>query len=293
MTKDFVRMTAKEFADLQAEAESVANVLPDAHAELTRYQKRARTLTDQARKEARTTTGPCDGHADEDGRPVSHVDPFRAPEVDAGDAGRGGGRRPWLVAGVAAGVLALSGAVVAAVWFLDASGGSGPDDRLGEAAADARWAEGITPEWMSEQMGLDIPVTAHSPQAAYEVTSRFDTGLLPFTLTREEAETYLKAHPPEGMWLEPTAEADVPPHDFAHFDLPEPETIEKGMWYGYVCPSADQATEDPDLSGMYGTSDKSCVSLYAHEYSHTRTRIYLRDHYDPGISPLPTPPSMG
>ncbi|MGX4691168.1 hypothetical protein [Streptomyces sp. JNUCC 63] len=50
VTKDFVRKTAKEFTDLQTEAESIANVLTDAHAELTRYQKQAQSLTDSARK---------------------------------------------------------------------------------------------------------------------------------------------------------------------------------------------------------------------------------------------------
>ncbi|GAA3796161.1 hypothetical protein ACFS5L_32980 [Streptomyces phyllanthi] len=50
VTKDFVRKTGKEFSDLQTEAESIANVLADAHAELTRYQKQAQTLTDSARK---------------------------------------------------------------------------------------------------------------------------------------------------------------------------------------------------------------------------------------------------
>ncbi|MGW3314372.1 hypothetical protein [Streptomyces fungicidicus] len=35
VTKEFVRKTAKDFTDLQAEAESIANVLTDAHAELS------------------------------------------------------------------------------------------------------------------------------------------------------------------------------------------------------------------------------------------------------------------
>ncbi|MEV7792113.1 hypothetical protein [Streptomyces sp. NPDC087512] len=189
-------------------------------------------------------------------------------------------------------MLLLSGAVVAAGWLLDGPDDAGSGDRLEKGAADTRWAEGITPEWMSERMGLDIPATAQSPQAAYEVTSRFDTGLLTFTLTRSEAEAYLEAHPPEGMWLEPTsAQADVTPHDFAHFGLPEPETFTDGMRYGYVCPGSAEATEEPDASGVYGSSDKPCVSLYAHEYTSKRTRIYLRDHFEPGISPLPVPPS--
>ncbi|MFF5860469.1 hypothetical protein ACFY8B_33510 [Streptomyces sp. NPDC012751] len=50
VTREFVRKTAKEIADLQAEAESIAAVLADAHAELTTYQKQAKSLTDAARK---------------------------------------------------------------------------------------------------------------------------------------------------------------------------------------------------------------------------------------------------
>ncbi|MGW7230586.1 hypothetical protein [Streptomyces cyaneofuscatus] len=49
VTREFVGKTAKEFTDLHGEAESIANVLSDAHAELTRYQKQAKTLTDAAR----------------------------------------------------------------------------------------------------------------------------------------------------------------------------------------------------------------------------------------------------
>ncbi|KOV98408.1 hypothetical protein ADK65_22165 [Streptomyces sp. NRRL B-1140] len=232
---------------------------------------------------------------------MNDVYAYRAPGEGGGNGGRGG-RRLWLIAGVTAGVLALSGAVTTGAWLLADRGGDGPDDRVAEQAADARWAEGISSEWMSEQMGLDVPVTARSPQAAYEVTSRFDTGLLTFTLTRSEAETYLKEHPPEGKWLEPSStQADVTPHDFAHLGLPEPETFKDGMRYGYVCPDAAKATEDPGTSGTpdnpygtsdaYDTSDKRCVRLYAHEYSPKRTRIYLRAHFEPGISPLPATPS--
>ncbi|MFJ9806832.1 hypothetical protein ACIRTB_01140 [Streptomyces sp. NPDC101158] len=50
VTREFVGKTAKEFSDLQLEAESIANVLADAHAELTRYQKQAQTLTESAGK---------------------------------------------------------------------------------------------------------------------------------------------------------------------------------------------------------------------------------------------------
>ncbi|WP_086793517.1 hypothetical protein [Streptomyces thermovulgaris] len=229
---------------------------------------------------------------------MNDVYAHRAPEEgeDGGKSGRGG-RRWWLIAGVAVGVLALASVVIAAGWLLDRAA-----DRAVEQAAEARWAEGVTPEWMSEQMGLDLPDTAQSPQAAYQVTSRFDTGLLTFTLTRSEAKSYLKEHPPEGTWLEPSsAQTDITPHDFAYLGLPEPETLKDGMRYGYVCPRAAESTEAPGASGTpdspygtsapYGTSRKSCVRLYAHEYSPKRTRIYLRAYFEPGISPLPATPS--
>ncbi|ULR54652.1 hypothetical protein [Streptomyces deccanensis] len=50
VTKDFVRSAAKEFDDLFKEAQSVHNVLADAHAELSQIQKRAKALTEEARK---------------------------------------------------------------------------------------------------------------------------------------------------------------------------------------------------------------------------------------------------
>ncbi|MFC8895306.1 hypothetical protein [Streptomyces cinereoruber] len=49
VTREFVHKTAKEIADLRAEAESLAAVLVDAHAELSSCQRRARSLTDAAR----------------------------------------------------------------------------------------------------------------------------------------------------------------------------------------------------------------------------------------------------
>lgn len=50
VTKDFVRKTAKEVADLHLEAQSIAAVLQDSHGELTHVQKRARELSAEARK---------------------------------------------------------------------------------------------------------------------------------------------------------------------------------------------------------------------------------------------------
>ncbi|MER8028681.1 hypothetical protein ABTZ78_06925 [Streptomyces bauhiniae] len=188
----------------------------------------------------------------------------------------GGGRRKGrLIAGVVAAVLVLAGGAGVTACRSDGS----PTARV----ADAQWAKGITPEWMSAHMGLQLPKTAHSPRAAYETTSRFDTGILTFTLTRAEAEKYLAKYPPDGKWLTPPPSPPAKaPHDFAHLGLPEPETLTTGTRYGDVCPGAPAPTDDP-----YATSDPQCVTLYAHTYTPTRTRIYLRAHYEPGISPLP------
>ncbi|MFB7780029.1 hypothetical protein [Streptomyces bauhiniae] len=54
------------------------------------------------------------------------------------------------------------------------------------------------------------------------------------------------------------------------------------MRYGDVCPDAPDTTDDP-----YATSAPQCVNLYAHAYTPTRTRIFVRAHYEPGIGPLP------
>ncbi|MEU1039925.1 hypothetical protein [Streptomyces sp. NPDC005907] len=217
---------------------------------------------------------------------MNHADAPRAPEdPSAGD----GSRRRWLITAVGT-VLTPAAALIATGLLLTGPDDGQDDDRVRERAAESEWAEGITPEWMSERMGLDVPDAARSPRAAYEVTSRFDTGLLTFTLTRPQAERYLEEHPSRGRWLEPTsAQTDSAPHDFTHLGLPEPETFKKGVRYGYVCPGA--AGDAQSSSGPYDTSDERCVRLYAHEYAPKRTRIYLRTHFEPGISPLPRTPS--
>ncbi|MFG3012171.1 hypothetical protein ACGFZB_17225 [Streptomyces cinerochromogenes] len=202
-----------------------------------------------------------------------------------------GGPRRTRAAGAALGALALLGAL-AATGCSTSDTGTGPaGDRTAGRTADDRWIEGVTPGWMSGHMGVDIPAGAQDARAGYQVTSRFDTGVLTFTLTRSQARTFLAAYPPADGLLEPTAAVtDVRTHDFRHLGVPEPESFRKGMRYGSVCPGRDpEPTVSPDpLADPYGTSDTGCVSFYAHDYAPDRTRIYLRDHYEPGISPLPT-----
>ncbi|MEU2429194.1 hypothetical protein ABZ611_06670 [Streptomyces sp. NPDC007861] len=50
VTRQFVRSAAKEFGDLHAESRSIHSVLADAHTELSLIQKRAESLTDEARR---------------------------------------------------------------------------------------------------------------------------------------------------------------------------------------------------------------------------------------------------
>ncbi|WP_237527442.1 hypothetical protein [Streptomyces sp. SID2119] len=45
-----------------------------------------------------------------------------------------------------------------------------------------------------------------------------------------------------------------------------------------------------EMENGFDTSDGQCVRLYAHEDASQRTRIYLRAHFDPGISSLPAAP---
>ncbi|MFF8602663.1 hypothetical protein ACF065_22060 [Streptomyces sp. NPDC015232] len=76
VTREFVHKTAKEVDDLHAEAASIAAVLADAHRELSTYQKRAKSLTEDARK----------------GNP-SHNPPD--PSLIIVDGGRGQQQRDW------------------------------------------------------------------------------------------------------------------------------------------------------------------------------------------------------
>ncbi|MEU3602773.1 hypothetical protein ABZ714_29310 [Streptomyces sp. NPDC006798] len=208
--------------------------------------------------------------------------------AEAAGGGGGPGRGPRLVVFAVLGALALLGVVAAAVWLLADADGDGGGDRGPGPAADARWAEGVTPQWLSGRMDIGIPVGAESPRAAYETTSRVDTGFLTFTLPKAAAETYLKENPPEGTWLEPTAaQPDTPAHGFARLGLPEPETLKDGTRYGYVCPG--NASPNP-----YDISDRRCVRLHAHAYAPDRTRIYLHAYFPSGTGPgsLPGPPSL-
>ncbi|MBX9395737.1 hypothetical protein K4749_19565 [Streptomyces sp. TRM72054] len=78
VTREFVNKTAKEFADLHAEANGIYQVLDDAHRELEVLQKRVRTLTQEAKDKGYTVRDNGDGTVSVD----AHVMPGTDPKDD-------------------------------------------------------------------------------------------------------------------------------------------------------------------------------------------------------------------
>ncbi|MFI2413144.1 hypothetical protein [Streptomyces sp. NPDC018947] len=78
VTRQFVDRTAKEFADLQAEAGSIHQVLDDAHRELVALQKSVRSLTKEASDKGYTVRDNGDGTVSVD----VHVSPGETSESD-------------------------------------------------------------------------------------------------------------------------------------------------------------------------------------------------------------------
>ncbi|MFF0168035.1 hypothetical protein [Streptomyces prasinus] len=74
VTREFVNKTAKEFADLHTEANSVFRVLDDAHRELEALQKSVRTLTDEAKGKGYTVQDNHDGTVSVGVQPTSDPD---------------------------------------------------------------------------------------------------------------------------------------------------------------------------------------------------------------------------
>lgn len=215
---------------------------------------------------------------------MSDIYGFPGPAGVPGDGAAARGRRRRIVVGVVGLVLVVLGALGGGIYYLL---GPGADEMLAESESEKpKWAGGITPGWMSEQVGLKVPGQATDRRAGYKITSRFDTGLLVFTLPRAEADAYLEPLHPEGSeWI---PNGSLPgskgrPGEFEHLGLPEPESIVKGMLIGGFCPGD---TKDPNGVGL-----KRCVDLYAHQYSGERTRIYVRSYFEPGTSPLPLAPT--
>ncbi|WP_344320262.1 hypothetical protein [Streptomyces macrosporus] len=158
-----------------------------------------------------------------------------------------------------------------------------------EKEKECCWAEGATPEWMSKVIGVRVPESAEDRRVGYKIGTRYDTGLLAFTLSSEEAGEYLVALNPGGAVtidnLHPRPKDYKPDAPFARLGLPEPETIVKGMRLGGLCPG--------DVDSPEGRDTNHCVDIFAHEFKPGTTRIYLRSTIEPGVSPLPSPITSG
>ncbi|ORT58957.1 hypothetical protein BKD26_16540 [Streptomyces sp. CB03238] len=154
-------------------------------------------------------------------------------------------------------------------------------------AESSQWRDGATPAWLSGEMGVRIPAEASDRRAGYRTSSRYDTGILAFTLPTADANAYLDRLVPSDVTLNknlhPEPQGYAPMAGFAHLGLPEPETLTTGLRRTSFCPENAPTTEGRYLA--------YCVALFAHEYKSGSTRIYIRSTIEPGLSPPPTTPA--
>ncbi|MFG3405810.1 hypothetical protein [Streptomyces sp. NPDC048142] len=145
------------------------------------------------------------------------------------------------------------------------------------------WEDGVTPAWMSGQLGIRIPEEASDRRAGYKTGQRYDTGLLSFILPSEEAERYTGRLIQRGTEMignsHPEEKAYRPAAAFGHLGLPEPETLVQGLRKISLCPDGLTTPE-----GMYL---QRCVDLFAHELEPGTTRMYVRSTIEPSVTPPP------
>ncbi|WP_405805094.1 hypothetical protein OG729_07665 [Streptomyces sp. NBC_00210] len=189
-------------------------------------------------------------------------------------------RRRLQVLGVV--VLAVIACVAAAVggfaYLADEVSSDQTDEEM-----NCCWESGATPAWMSEKIGIRIPEAAADRRAGYKTGSRYDTGLLSFTLRSQEADAYTSRLIRKGTKMirnfHPEKKDYRPAAAFAHLKLPEPETFVEGLRQVSLCPD--------DLNTPEGRYLQRCVDLFAHEYKPGSTRIYVRSTIEPGLTPPP------
>jgi len=136
---------------------------------------------------------------------------------------------------------------------------------------------------MSGRLGTRVPEGASDRRAGYEVGQRYDTGLLPFVLPSEEAETYTGRLIQKGTVMiensHPKEKGYRPAAAFGHLGLPEPETFVQGLRKTSLCPD--------DLATPEGTYLQRRVDLFAHDFTPGTTRIYVRSTIEPSVRPPP------
>ncbi|MEU3601517.1 hypothetical protein ABZ714_22765 [Streptomyces sp. NPDC006798] len=145
------------------------------------------------------------------------------------------------------------------------------------------WHKPTTPEWLSGEIGVRVPEGATDLRAGYRVGERWDKGILAFTLPGAEAGAYLKRLVPDHL----TMVANIAPPEkygpsdtFEKLGLPDPETLKTGVQRIGLCPDGEGKTVE-------GKHLRTCADFFSHAYAPGKTRIYVRAHFEPGVSPLP------
>ncbi|MFD9427211.1 MULTISPECIES: hypothetical protein [unclassified Streptomyces] len=189
-------------------------------------------------------------------------------------------RRPVVVlSGV---LLAVAGGVVAVAFAVQ----NALSDRV-DQEENCCWSSGVTPAWMSEQIGIGIPAAASDRRAGYKTGERYDVGLLVFTLPTKDVDAYLLPLRPKGTEMIPNLYPEQKGYKatagFSHLGLVEPETLIEGLREGGFCPG--------DVESPYGKDVQYCVDLFAHAYEPGRTRVYIRSTIESGVTPPPAVPT--
>ncbi|MFI6724722.1 hypothetical protein NRF20_11200 [Streptomyces sp. R-74717] len=142
------------------------------------------------------------------------------------------------------------------------------------------WEQSATPVGISERIGIRIPQGAVDRRAAFKSNSRYDTGILAFTLPTDEADGYvgrlIDADTRMAPNVAPKPDAYQGDAPFTHLGLPEPETLASNLGRSSVCPEDTETVEGKYL--------RNCVDVYAHEFEPGSTRIYIRSHIEAGSS---------
>ncbi|MGW0365285.1 hypothetical protein [Streptomyces sp. NPDC002990] len=141
----------------------------------------------------------------------------------------------------------------------------------GEREEKCCWEENVTPAWMAEAMGVQVPQTATDRRAGFKTGLQYDVGLLSFTVAAQEADRFLQPLRREGSQMRrnitPKKPGYTSPEGFSHLGLPEPETFVEGMRITSVC---GRDAHTPASEAL-----KVCVSVHVHEFKPGTTRVYL------------------
>ncbi|MFF4421472.1 hypothetical protein ACFY04_11905 [Streptomyces sp. NPDC001549] len=187
-------------------------------------------------------------------------------------------RRLAVGAGVFAGLCGLGYAVLLVLGMITWQ-------RLMEHDTKCCWEENATPEWMAGVMGFQVPQAATDRRAGFKTSSQYDVGLLSFTVTTAEADSFLQPLVPPGKKMLPNLDPKAPGYTrsdgFTHLGLPEPETFTEGMRHRSVC-HGDAQTPESKALGL-------CAKIYAHEFQPGATRIYLWAAIEGDIGKPPAP----